>query len=138
MRMFARIASTLAVLALSIVSAKSEIPLVPSKWIVTEIAGSPVLNGSSVLIEFLADGTVGGNTGVNRFNGNVVVTGSNVQFDRLRSTRRAGSPELMDQESRFNRALGNTESFSIDAGGILTLLGSSSTPVLRARRDTGQ
>ena len=138
MRTIHSLTAALAYLAFSIVPAKSESPIAPSKWIVTEIFGTPVLAESSVLIEFPGDGTVAGTTGVNRFGGIAEIDGQKIRFDRLRSTRRAASPELMDQESRFNRALANTEQFSIDSAGILTLLGGSPTPLLQARRNMGE
>jgi heat shock protein HslJ len=51
---------------------------------------------------------VTGNTGVNLLNGTYELSGGALQFGPLITTRRAGEPALMEQESRFLKALEST------------------------------
>ena len=69
-------------------------------WLVTEIAVGgelvPPLEGARLTLEITGD-SIGGSAGVNRFVGQVSEEG----FGPLATTRRAGSPDLMDQERLF-------------------------------------
>jgi heat shock protein HslJ len=72
-----------------------------------------------------ADHRVTGSAGLNTFNGTYQRQGSSLRFGPLAMTRRAGPPDLMQQESAFARALMNTASWRgtgqgiefLDAGG---------------------
>ena len=84
------------------------------KWIVEKIDGRDVVDNSNCTIEFKADGSVSGDSSVNRYRGNVTIDGETIQFGPLAMTRRAGPPELMEQEARFMKALENVASFRVE------------------------
>ncbi len=69
-------------------------------WLVAEVAVGgelvPPLEGARLTLEVSGD-RVGGSAGVNRFVGQVSEDG----FGPLATTRRAGPPDLMDQEGLF-------------------------------------
>lgn len=111
--------------------AQTPTTLAGSKWTVVAIRGTPVIPNSTVTLEFSADSTVAGNTGVNAFGGGVQIDGSKIHFDRLRSTRRAAGEELMSQENNFNRALADSTQFQIAPDGFLLLQSDSGTTTLR-------
>lgn len=125
--------ASLALIVLMNPAAAQTADLPGSKWTVTEALSTPIIAGSNVTLTFPADGTVTGNTGVNNFNGFATISGTNVKFEKLRSTRRAGSPELMEQETRFNKALAATAQFEIAPDGALTLRDSDGEIVLKAQ-----
>ena len=54
----------------------------------------------------LADGKVSGHLAVNSFNGTYELSGNNISFSPLASTKMAGPPEAMEQETRFLTAFG--------------------------------
>ena len=54
---------------------------------------------------FTADGQVSGNAGVNTFAGTARLDGDRLTIGPLRTTRMAGSPEAMDAEAAFLRAI---------------------------------
>jgi heat shock protein HslJ len=138
MRLPTLLASLCLILLMNPAAAQTAATLPGSKWTVTEALSAPIIAGSTVTLTFPADGTVAGNTGVNNFNGFATVSGSNVKFEKLRSTRRAGSPQLMEQEARFNRALAATAQFQIAPDGGLTLKDPDGVIVLRAQPARGE
>jgi heat shock protein HslJ len=63
--------------------------------------------GTSLTIEFGADGRISGSAGCNRFNGQYTTQGPNVSIGPLAATRRAcaAPPGIMEQEAAFLKAL---------------------------------
>ena len=51
-------------------------------------------------------GLVAGNNGVNQFSGGYSLSDGSVEFGPMRSTMMAGSPEAMEMEAAFMKALG--------------------------------
>ena len=100
------------------------------KWLAKEIGGRGVLDNAQSTLEVADDGSVSGNTAVNRYGGNVTMEGQKIKFGSLRMTRRAGPPTLMKQESRFMQALGKVAGFRIDDS-TLKLLDSNGHVVVR-------
>ncbi len=101
------------------------------KWLVEDIEARGVIDRAQSTIEFARDGSVSGNTAVNRFSGKADVDGSNLKFGPLVTTRRAGPPAVMDQEQRYIKALDKVRSFRIEANGLLSLLDVDGNPVIR-------
>lgn len=85
-------------------------------WKTESIGGEPVLDDAPCSLEVKADGSVSGNSTVNRFNGNATLDGQSIQFGPIAMTRRAGPPAHMDQEMRYMKALGDSVSFRIVDG----------------------
>jgi len=63
-----------------------------------------------------------GSTGVNQFSGTYELSGDALQFGPLMSTRRAGPPDMMQQETAFTEALKRTAKARLGGGGSLELL----------------
>lgn len=101
------------------------------EWLVEDIARNGVVDLSHTTIVFGDEGKVSGDTSVNRFSGAVTRDGQSLTFGRMLTTRRAGPPALMDQESKFLTALGEVRTFRFTPEGLLLLLDSAGQPVLR-------
>lgn len=71
---------------------------------------------------------VTGNTGVNVVSGTYELSGGALQFGPMVTTRRAGPPELMEQEQTFLKALENTATADL-SGRTLTLRDQGKTPL---------
>jgi heat shock protein HslJ len=76
-------------------------------------------------------GSVGGSTGVNQFHASCTADGDVIELGPVVSTRMAGSPEAMAQESAFLQVLAGRCSVRLDAEGRLVLDGGSSSLLLR-------
>lgn len=92
------------------------------KWLVEDIDRRGVVDNAQTTVEFSADGSVSGNTCVNRFNGKADIDGVSLSFGPLATTRRGGPPALMNQEQRFLQALRSVASFRMGEPGIAYLL----------------
>ena len=95
-------------------------------WLVEEINGGGVVDRAQTTITFSKDGSVSGNTSVNRFRGAATVDGNMLSFGPLATTRRAGPPALMQQEAKFLKAIETT--------GLLLLRNDKGDLVLRLSR----
>lgn len=100
-------------------------------WLVEDIDGRGVVDRAQSTLVVSADGTVSGDTAVNRYHGSVSIDGDQLQFGRLASTRRAGPPALMDQESRFLGALEKVARFKMEANGLLLFFDEQGNPLMR-------
>lgn len=89
----------------SIREASSEAGLVGSEWLLEDLAGGGVVDRVQATLDLSAAGRVSGNGSCNRFMGSVEIHGTAVKFGRLASTRRACPPAVMDQESKYLKAL---------------------------------
>ena len=91
-------------------------------WTLVDITGATLPEGiRTPTLSVMADGTVGGNSGVNRFTGRLT-GGDDVLFGPLASTRMAGPPPAMELENRFLQAMTAATAFEIE-GNQLTLRG---------------
>ncbi|MCY2986007.1 MAG: META domain-containing protein [Planctomycetota bacterium] len=100
-------------------------------WLAEDIAGGGVLDRAQSTLQVSEDGTVTGNTAVNRYGGKAVIAGQKITFGPLAMTRRAGPPAMMDQESKFKAALEKVASFRIDDTGLMYLLDAEGKNLLR-------
>ena len=75
--------------------------LAGSQWLVEEIDGEPVLEGSEVTIGFTDEGRVFGSSSCNRYNGGWHIQGQELVFSQMAATRMACPETLMQQENRF-------------------------------------
>ena len=102
-------ALTVAVLALGFaLTGCSSVSVEQQTWVLESFAGesAPVESVQGVQSQFsLVDGTVTGNGGVNSFKGSYELSGPEISFGPLASTKMAGPPGAMDQEMRFFQAL---------------------------------
>jgi len=91
-----------------------------------DAAGPRRASGASIHLNS-ADKRASGNTGVNQFGGAYQLNGSDLSFGPQMMTKRAGPPELMQQEAALVRALELTRSIRRGSTGNLELLGDDRT-----------
>ena len=101
------------------------------KWLAEDIDGRGVIDNAQSTLEINQDGSVSGNTAVNRYSGKATIDGQKLTFGPLVMTKRAGPPALMDQESKFNSALERVASFRIEDTGLLYLSDATGKAILR-------
>jgi heat shock protein HslJ/phosphoserine phosphatase len=106
-------------------------PKLIGKWLAEDIAGQGVIDRAQSTIEIRADGSVGGSTAVNRYNGMATIDGDQISFGPLATTRMAGPAAVMDQESKFTKALAQVARFRIDPNGLLYLIDADGEDLIR-------
>lgn len=87
----------------------------PSVWVVESIGGVPTTEPRPE-ISLTEDGRVFGTTGVNRINGSYEARNETVRISGAGMTRRVGTPDAMDQERRFLKALEGWNAFFVRDG----------------------
>ncbi len=112
-------------------SAADNVSLYSQPWLVEDIDGHGVVDTAQTTIKFAEDGSVSGDTSVNRYQGRANIEGDAISFGPLATTRRAGPPALMNQEAKFLKAVETVKSFRIEPTGLLSLLNDSGETVLR-------
>ncbi|MCR8914660.1 META domain-containing protein [Marinobacter panjinensis] len=95
-----------------------------AEWVIEDIAGAGIIDSSRVTINFMAENRVSGSASCNNFTGGWKLTGEGLGFNRMASTRKACSPALMNQESRFLSLLSDITRFDIGRHGELLLISS--------------
>ncbi len=105
--------------------------LYAQSWLVEDIGGGGVVDRAQTTMKLGEDGAVSGDTSVNRYHGRATIDGTKITFGPLATTRRAGPPALMDQESKFLKSLEAVKSFRIEPTGLLSLLNDAGDTVLR-------
>jgi len=103
-------------------------PLVGTNWQLTNVGGTPAVEGVKSTLIVAGDGTVNGNGGCNGYGGSVKIDGDTVSFSQMRSTMMACAEKAMSQEHALHGALEATRSYRIE-GQTLSLLDSSGAPV---------
>jgi heat shock protein HslJ len=89
--------------------------LAGTQWELRSIDGQPVAGADGpLLITFGHDGRVSGTTGVNQLTASYSLTPEYLTFGPLATTRRAGPPELMEQEHRIVSSLAGMCSYRLD------------------------
>ena len=102
-------------------------------WVVEDIDGAAVLDGSRASLNLGSDGRVSGSGSCNSYTGPYTLSGDSLTFGNLASTRRACEPALMQQEQRFFAALAKVRRFEFAPDGALLLRGEPGGAI-RARR----
>ena len=101
------------------------------KWLAEDISGQGVIDNAQSTLEISQDGSVAGDTCVNRFGGKAKIDGQKILFGPLAMTRRAGPQALMDQESKYATALEKVTGFRVDLRGLLFLVNAEGQDVIR-------
>ncbi len=95
--------------------------LAGSSWNLTSLMDQGLAPGSSISIQFTADGKVNGSAGCNRYMGSYTVSGKSLTISApLATTMMACEGAIMDQEVAYLKALAEVKTFSI-SGEQLTL-----------------
>ena len=96
-----------------------------TEWTLVELDGEPVQIAADEiapsLVLDLEEARVTGSGGVNRLTGHFALSGDELRFGTLATTRMAGPENAMQREAAFLAALGRVTSYALD-GRRLTLL----------------
>ena len=84
-----------------------------SEWLLVDLAGGGVLDQVQATLTFLEAGKVGGNGSCNRFFGTAEIHGESIKFGPLGATRMACPEAVMNQETKYLRALQAAERFAL-------------------------
>lgn len=83
-------------------------------WVLTELAGQPLVADSGISASFSTDGTVSGSAGCNRYNGKYTVSGDSLTFSvNMAMSMMMCEQAVMDQETAYIKALGQVKSYSL-------------------------
>ncbi len=107
--------------------------LAGSEWVSVEIAGTALPPESRAMLQFGAEGKVGGNAGCNRFSGGFAVTDGTIAFGPMAVTRKMCPPEMMAVERAFLAALAGSAGYARD-GIALELRDAGGAVVMRLRQ----
>lgn len=108
-------------------------PLSGTSWLVEDIGGHGVMDYVQTTIRFDRERGVSGSTGCNRYTSSVTIDGDRLAIGPMASTRRACPEAVMDQEHRFEQAMGAVQFYAFDHGeATLILLDESRRVLLRA------
>jgi len=86
------------------------------KWVCISIDTDAMTSAEPITLDFNADGTVTGFSGINRFSAPYTAGTGSLTFGAIAATRMGGSAESMGQEQRFLQALAKTSQFSLQSG----------------------
>jgi heat shock protein HslJ len=103
------------------------------RWTVESINERPVSDGQLVFMQFTGDGRVAGKASYNRFTGGYTLSGSELRFAQMASTRMACAELLMEQERCFLVALSLVVRVCIE-NGVLVLTDTDGNDLVKARR----
>ena len=103
------------------------------KWVCISINPYAMTSAEPITLDFNADGTVTGFSGINRFSAPYTAGTGSLTFGPIAATRMGGSAESMGQEQRFLQALAKTKQFSLQSG-LLRLKDGGGTIVLEFSR----
>ncbi|MCA9183966.1 MAG: heme-binding protein, partial [Planctomycetales bacterium] len=100
-------------------------------WLIEDIEGRGVVDNAQTTIQIARDCSITGSTGVNRYMAKATIEGKKIKIEPgPATTRAAGPPALMDQESKFLAALRRVATYRIDDKGLLHLLDRDGKPLL--------
>jgi heat shock protein HslJ/membrane-bound inhibitor of C-type lysozyme len=88
------------------------------EWKAVSIDGTDVIAGSAVTVTFHADGKMSGNASVNNYTAPWLAYGSRIIVSNGIATRKAGAPDLMEQEDRFLKFLPEISRFELRKDGL--------------------
>lgn len=99
-----------------------------------QLGGKSPVGDSEVALTFGSEGEFAGTSGVNRLRASYTLEGDDLQLSAILATRRAGPPELMEQEARLMAALEAARGVRVSDDGELQLLGLGGEVLLAATR----
>jgi heat shock protein HslJ len=104
--------------------------LVGPTWVAEDIQSRGVIDYLQSSITFTAEGQAYGFGGCNNFTGRYTLGGAMLTLGPLADTRKACPPAIMNQETRFHEALGETRGYRFE-NGLLFLLDAQGASIMR-------
>ena len=101
------------------VAAGEPAPSLAGLWVLEDIDGTGVIDNVRATLEFRDSARVAGRGSCNQFSGSVTVSGSAISFGPLAATRMACAEAVMNQETRYFKALGDAERYAIESASLL-------------------
>ena len=108
--------------------------LAGSSWVLEDLNGDGVVEGTHVTLDFAEKGRATGSGSCNRYFSTVEISGSSIRFGAVGATRMACGTAVSLQEVKYFEALEAAHRFTIE-GGTLSIFGGGSKP-LRFTRAT--
>jgi heat shock protein HslJ len=108
-------------------------PLAETTWDVATIAGVAALADATPAITFGGGGRVTGTTGANRFTGSWTLVGDELTFGPLATTRRSGTPAVMEQQQRLLHVLQRPSRIHLEGPDLVLTQEQTDTRLVRAR-----
>ncbi len=103
------------------------------KWLVEDIDQTGVIDFARSTLAVNTSGGVSGSGACNRFQGSAEISGNSVKFGPMAMTRKMCPPAVMDQESKYMKALSGARTFKIE-GAFLRFYDGAGKAVLRLTR----
>ena len=91
------------------------------EWVVEDIAGKGIVDGSRATLNFGADGRLAGRGSCNNYFAKYTLTGEGLTISQAGATMMACAPAVMNQEGLFLEILRNVRRFDLGADGALVL-----------------
>lgn len=99
-------------------------------WVLSELAGQPLVADSNITANFNADGSVSGSAGCNRYTGEFTASGDSISVSaNMAMTMMMCEQAIMDQETAYINTLGQVKTYSV-ADSQLTLKDASGKTIL--------
>lgn len=99
----------------------AQTPTLQGSWRLANMTAPPFPTPMMVTTEITADfanGRVTGSGGCNRYNGSYTTTGNQLKIGPLASTFKACEPQIMEQESRYLKALQQAVRYEVSQEGL--------------------
>lgn len=113
--------------------------LVGTEWLLSDLAGTPVVPNSKASLSFLESGRAAGNASCNRFTGAVTITGKAIKFGQMASTRMACvDADVSAQEDQYLKLLGTANRYDLTANSLLIFVEGSDKPLRFSRQTSSQ
>lgn len=107
--------------------------LAGSSWVLTDLNGAGVVEGTRVTLDFAEQGRATGTGSCNRYFSTVEVSGSSIRFGAVGSTRMACATSVSLQEVKYFEALEAANRFTLE-GNTLSIYGGPARDPLRFAR----
>ncbi len=108
-------------------------PLLGREWVIEDIGGRGVIDGSPASLQFLPDGRLAGNATCNRLIASYAEAGGGLTISPAGATMMACPEALMEQEARLLALLPQVTGYGIDGTGAL-ILRTAGDDTITARR----
>jgi putative lipoprotein len=90
-----------------------------TEWRLENLSGMAVLDGAEATLEFPESGKIAGSGSCNRFFAAVEIAGNAIKLGPLGATQMACADAVMNQETRYLRALADAERYAVEETKLL-------------------
>lgn len=84
------------------------------KWLLEDLGGIGVIDNLQTTMELTEDGKIFGNAGCNNYTGSYKIENNQLKISPLAMTFKMCPPAIMDQESKFLKALGSSGKITLE------------------------